>query len=248
MKNSFKLLITLIICVFIFNIDFVVNASAKDNFTCNYGAKKGGSTLTIEFKDDVYNITYPDGRTKKIKKDRLNNNSFPTKKCEDVYYSASERIIKTIYSEDTTNEAALNRYNEKYSDLAQFCDLNNGCIDQRAGGSHYKVTETYGECPKELKPILSFLKKIVKNLLQLVVPIILIIMGSIDLTKAIIQADVAGRDHDLKITVGKFVKRIFAAILMFFVTTIVNVVIGRIASTGANPNANNWKSCWMGIK
>lgn len=77
-------------------------------------------------------------------------------------------------------------------------------------------------------------------LIQVAVPIMLIIWGMIDFAKATI-----GGDED-KIKAGQklFVKRIIAAILVFLVVTITQLVIGAVASVGGTGNdANNAWQC-----
>lgn len=61
-------------------------------------------------------------------------------------------------------------------------------------------------CPEDLVPIFRFVKFGIYPLLQIGIPIILIIMGSIDLGKAVLSSD----DKEIKAATGKLVKRAIA--------------------------------------
>jgi len=84
----------------------------------------------------------------------------------------------------------------------------------------------------ELMPIISAVKFILK-VVQYVVPIVLIIFGSIDLVKAVI----AGKEDDIKKNQQTLFKRIIAAVIVFCIPLIVSVVMGLIGSS-------EWKECW----
>lgn len=79
--------------------------------------------------------------------------------------------------------------------------------------------------------------------IQVVVPILLIIWGMIDFAKAII-----GQDED-KIKAGQklFMKRLIAAVIVFLVVTIVqlliNVAAGIAEGDGANTDVNSIWTC-----
>ena len=61
-------------------------------------------------------------------------------------------------------------------------------------------------------------------ILKIVIPIILIVMGSIDLAKAV----VASKDDEIKKAVGSLVKRAVLGVLIFFIPTILNFVVELI--------------------
>lgn len=81
--------------------------------------------------------------------------------------------------------------------------------------------------------ILSFILKIV----QWVVPIILILLGTIDLVKAVI----AGKDDDIKKHQQTLIKRVIAAVIVFLVPLIVSILMGMIGN-------DSWKKCWTAHK
>ena len=69
--------------------------------------------------------------------------------------------------------------------------------------------------------------KLVLLIIRILVPIALIVLGSIDIGKAV----VAGDEKKIKEAQKPFVKRIVAAVLVFLIPWIVDVIMGIINST-----------------
>ena len=97
-------------------------------------------------------------------------------------------------------------------------------------------------CPSDLVPIFKFLKNGIYPIIQIGIPIILIIMGSIDLGKAVMSSD----DKEIKGATSKLIKRAIAAVSVFFVTTIVSLLMNLFASSGSDidTGSTNWADCW----
>ncbi len=101
-------------------------------------------------------------------------------------------------------------------------------------------------CPTDLVPIFKFLKFGIYPIIQIGIPIILIIMGSIDLGKAVLSSD----DKEIKGATGKLIKRAIAAVAVFFIATIVSLLMGLFSSsnsgidTSTDAQAGSWKDCW----
>lgn len=74
------------------------------------------------------------------------------------------------------------------------------------------------------------------KVIQIIVPIALIIWGSIDLLRSIISGD------EKKISAARkpFIQRLLSAVLVFLLPWLVSLVIG-FASDEAN---QDWKTCW----
>ena len=66
--------------------------------------------------------------------------------------------------------------------------------------------------------------KSVLTIIQIAVPILLIIMGSIDLMKAVM----AGKEDEIKKSQSTFVKRAIAAVIVFFIPFIVSLLLNLI--------------------
>lgn len=93
--------------------------------------------------------------------------------------------------------------------------------------SNYEGNETVNCGNNFLTDIPSVLPKILNIVyvaLQIAVPVILVIMGSIDLFKAI----TAGKDDEIKKSQQTFVKRLIVAMIVFFVFAIVRLVISFV--------------------
>lgn len=75
--------------------------------------------------------------------------------------------------------------------------------------------------------------KLIMNVICIIVPIVLIILGTLDLFKAV----TAGKDEDIKKKQQTLIKRIIAGVIIFLVPTIVTVLMNLIGVEG-------WKTCW----
>lgn len=98
------------------------------------------------------------------------------------------------------------------------------------------------ECDENLMPIIQFIKNGVFPIIQIGIPILLILMGSIDLGKAVLSSD----DKEIKGATSKLIKRAISAVAVFFVTTIVSLLMGLFTRSGAQVEGSttNWQTCW----
>ena len=95
-------------------------------------------------------------------------------------------------------------------------------------------------CPDEILPIVKFVKLGIFPIIQIGIPIILIVLGTLDLGKAVI----AGKEDEMKNAQKMLIKRCIYAVMVFFVVTIVSLVFSLFSSTGDNETGVNWKACW----
>ena len=97
-------------------------------------------------------------------------------------------------------------------------------------------------------PIVKFIRQGIFPIIQIGIPIILIIMGSIDLGKAVLSSD----DKEIKGATGRLIKRAIAAVAVFFVTTIVTILMDMLANTGAvdsdEGDTTGWAACWSAAR
>ena len=86
------------------------------------------------------------------------------------------------------------------------------------------------QVPGELVGVL----RMIYNVIKIAVPLILILMGMIDLGKAVISQ----KEDDIKKQQGIFVKRLIAAALVFFVFAIVQLLVNIIGGSATTSCAD----------
>lgn len=92
----------------------------------------------------------------------------------------------------------------------------------------------------ELVQILGVVKTAL-TIIQIAIPILLIVMGSIDLMKAVM----AGKEDEIKKGQNTFVKRAIAAVIVFFIPLIVSLVMGLITvDTTSSGDPVKYQDCW----
>ena len=89
-----------------------------------------------------------------------------------------------------------------------------------------------------LLPVVKVVRAVIR-LIQWLIPIGLIIYGTIDLGKAVISSD----DKEVKAAQGRLIKRFIYAAAVFFVVTFVTVVMDLVAK-GGEGDTDSWASCW----
>lgn len=95
-----------------------------------------------------------------------------------------------------------------------------------------------------LLPLVKVLYKLV-SVVMIIIPIALIIYGTIDLGKAVIASD----EKEVKAAQGRLIKRFIYAALIFFVPMLVSVVMDVVASGAEDgTNTTGWSSCWNAAK
>lgn len=99
------------------------------------------------------------------------------------------------------------------------------------------ITDNGGVCSQTeaLKAVIIILKFIL-NVVRILVPIALIVLGSIDIGKAVI----AGDEKKIKEAQKPFVKRVVAAVIVFLIPWIVDVIMNIVGSDG-------YRQCWNSI-
>ncbi len=98
-----------------------------------------------------------------------------------------------------------------------------------------------GSC-NGIGPIVSLIKNGLMPIVQIGIPILLIVFGSIDLGKAVMAND----DKEIKGATSKLIKRAIAAVVIFFIPFLVNLVM-KIAATSGGGEANGatkFAECW----
>lgn len=99
---------------------------------------------------------------------------------------------------------------------------------------------TCGNLSFSFDPALPELVRTVVLAIKIFIPVILIIFGMLDMGKAVM----AGDEKAMKENQGKFIKRLFYAVLVFLIISIVQVIISIAASTSENSNITACISCF----
>jgi len=101
-------------------------------------------------------------------------------------------------------------------------------------------------CPAGLAPVLGIVNVII-NAIMIGVPIILIVLGMVDLGKAVI----ASKEDEVKKATKAFGKRFLYAVGVFAVVWLVTFVFDTVNSASGgkiNPGQADWRSCWNQIR
>lgn len=104
---------------------------------------------------------------------------------------------------------------------------------------NFQILETTCET---LGPIIGLVKGVL-SVIQFGIPIVLILLGTIDLGKAVMSSD----DKEVKASQGRLIKRFIYAILVFFVVLLVDLVMGLVDSNkdeDSGISAESWSECW----
>jgi len=96
-----------------------------------------------------------------------------------------------------------------------------------------------------LGSIVRLIKKGLFPIIQIGIPLLLIVLGTIDLAKAVI----ASEDKEVKAATTRLVKRAIYAVAIFFITTIVTLVMSLVTNAVADgeTNTTGWATCWNSI-
>ena len=90
----------------------------------------------------------------------------------------------------------------------------------------------------------DFLVRIIKDgvfpILQIVIPIILLVLCTFDLGKAVIGSD----DKENKKILKRIVRRLVYAILIFFFITVLNLLFTMVGNITENETLSRWSQCW----
>ena len=90
----------------------------------------------------------------------------------------------------------------------------------------------------------DFLIRIIKDgifpIVQVVIPIILIVLCTFDLGRAVIGSD----DKENKKLFKRILRRCVYAILIFFIVTVINLIFTMVGNITENEDLIKWSNCW----
>ncbi len=90
-----------------------------------------------------------------------------------------------------------------------------------------------------LNPIISIIKTVL-SIVQWAIPIILIVIGTFDMMKAV----VASKEDEIKAAQKLLIKRIVYAVIIFLIPTIVYFVFNIVSNTDGISGTGNFWDCW----
>ncbi len=111
------------------------------------------------------------------------------------------------------------------------------------GGFENDVVYSCGNGSFSFEGILPGIVYTIVTIIKIGVPILLIIIGMIDLGKAV----VAQKEEEIKKGQGLFIKRLISALLVFLVVFIVQLVV-RFVASGDNANISQCINCFVSGK
>lgn len=110
--------------------------------------------------------------------------------------------------------------------------------------NNFDVSATLQSCGDgmldKIPPLVPQVVSVIYNVVQVAVPVVLIIMGMLDLTKGI----TAGKEDEMKKGQQLLIKRVIAAILVFLVFIVVKLVISFVADKSTS-NIMDCAECFI---
>ena len=92
----------------------------------------------------------------------------------------------------------------------------------------------------QLAPIINIIKAVM-NIVRFAVPLVLIVIGTFDMFKAV----VASKEDEIKAAQKLLIKRIVYAVIIFLIPTIVMFVLNIVSDAGVqNSDQSSFWSCW----
>lgn len=89
-------------------------------------------------------------------------------------------------------------------------------------------------------PVIRVIKDGLFPIVQIAIPIILIVLCTFDLGRAVIGSD----DKENKKIIKRLLRRCVYAILIFFMVTFINLIFTMIGTITENVALEKWSECW----
>ena len=96
-----------------------------------------------------------------------------------------------------------------------------------------------------LLPVVKVIRQGLFPIIQIGIPLLLIVLGTIDLGKAVISSD----DKEVKGAQSRLIKRCIYAVAIFFVATLVIILMDLVAGAVGTEDpdigdTSSWYECW----
>lgn len=223
-----------------------------------YAGNVNAEGISCEYNDDNVSFTVyiQDGNlTYDLKKGRATNLLKASDFSSNGKYECLPKIYyteETLYSGETTYKfqkiavgKALNRTNQSILEDTEEEVVPNPDDNTENGDNTENPSQNEGNVGSDNEVDVSFwgnldvivcgsttvpapvppLVRLVVMVLKIVTPFVLIVMGMVDMLKAVIGS----KDDEIKKEQQKFIKRIIAAVLVFFVVSILQFVVSFVA-------------------
>lgn len=102
----------------------------------------------------------------------------------------------------------------------------------KAATTTFKSVTLGSTCEDSMQAIVNIFK-FALTVIQWLVPVLLILWGTIDLVKSV----VAGKEEDIKKNQKTLVRRVISAVIVFLLPLAVSILMGLIGTEG-------WRTCW----
>jgi len=219
-----------------------------NKYNCEYYSQSAAKKITIVGESNKCTITYPDGSTESMVNGVC---GWITSSCNtDFFYNQNTKQLKPIsYDYNAWFEGNHNHYNSDHHEFV--CGKDKNVIDYYCSGACEYPSNKNIDCDKVDKNIkgestvettldqICTKEGILKSfrffgyllfIVKILVPIILIIMGSIDFGKAMLDSN-----QDAVIKSAKALGyKIAAGVIVFLIPTIINFFFGLFESNADN--------------
>ena len=245
-------------CLFIIFVSFMCLsvAEAKQEMICTYKSTSNVDGTRFNYINDIYFVFNDDY----VKVEKIIQKTEPENKSEciknecagltttDKEYSACTQYCSSkteTYSNVKTELSNLEDGNCPESIVISGGNINGFVVKEGSSKNLVSEKKTYTSkvyCGREEQGRLTQIPKKVPELtstavtiIQIAIPIILVILGSLDLFKGI----TAGKEDEMKKGQQLFVKRLITGAMIFFIVVIVKFFISIVADT----NESNMADC-----
>lgn len=222
------------------------NSNDNDYWTCEYTGPSG--KLTTKY-DGLYLAYFPDGSFTEIDANKI------SPACPDIFYNKVTHdmematydfaeYIKNHNNFDPTQYDYLcgsNKDNYEYFCSGSCKYPNNAHIDcdsvtEKIVGETKHISNFCNE--EEVQASLRFIGYLLL-VVKILVPVLLIIFGTIDYFKAVVSSDADAIGKSTK----SLILRIIAGVIIFIIPTIINFVFGLLPSNSSIDNINQCRTC-----
>lgn len=225
-----------------------IYTATSNKYTCEYTS--GSKKMTINGEGNKCTITYPDGSSESMTNGVCGNTS--SNGCPDLYYNKRTNDIEAAtYDYNEWFKKDTNNYDsEMYSflcgndkdNIEYYCSGNCQYSANKNIDCQNAATEIHGVTVHTDLPKLCSQEGILKSfrffgyilfVVKIIVPILLIIMGTMDFGKAV----VASNQDAVSKAAKMFAMRIATGIAIFLLPTVVNFIFDLLPSSVSDYNA-----------